>query len=162
MDKCPCLSGKDYDECCEKILSCSAKALTAEALMRARYSAYVVGNIDFLTKSCIEDEKSPGIDVEATKRWSENSKWYGLKILRTEKGGEADSEGVVEFVASYSQKQLKEDYHEIASFKKVDGEWKYDSGQKVPTTIVREGKKTGRNDLCICGSGKKYKKCCGK
>jgi preprotein translocase subunit SecA len=30
-----------------------------------------------------------------------------------------------------------------------------------PETIRREGKKVGRNDPCPCGSGKKYKKCCG-
>mgnify|MGYP000781382307 len=33
--------------------------------------------------------------------------------------------------------------------------------QKLSTTIVK-GKKIGRNDPCPCGSGKKYKKCCGK
>ncbi|MBQ1354769.1 MAG: SEC-C domain-containing protein, partial [Ruminococcus sp.] len=27
---------------------------------------------------------------------------------------------------------------------------------------VRKGKKVGRNDPCPCGSGKKYKKCCGR
>jgi preprotein translocase subunit SecA len=32
---------------------------------------------------------------------------------------------------------------------------------KVPTPVVRETPKVGRNDLCPCGSGKKYKKCCG-
>jgi preprotein translocase subunit SecA len=30
-----------------------------------------------------------------------------------------------------------------------------------PTTVRREGKKIGRNAPCPCGSGKKYKKCCG-
>ena len=30
------------------------------------------------------------------------------------------------------------------------------------SSTVRKGKKVGRNDLCPCGSGKKYKKCCGK
>ena len=34
--------------------------------------------------------------------------------------------------------------------------------QRRSTTIVRDGKKVGRNDPCPCGSGKKYKKCCGK
>ncbi len=34
--------------------------------------------------------------------------------------------------------------------------------QKLSTTIKREGKKVGRNDPCPCGSGKKYKKCCGR
>jgi len=33
-------------------------------------------------------------------------------------------------------------------------------GEKAPT-IKREGKKIGRNDPCPCGSGKKYKQCCG-
>ena len=34
--------------------------------------------------------------------------------------------------------------------------------QNAPTTVRREGDKVGRNDLCPCGSGKKYKACCGK
>jgi len=34
-------------------------------------------------------------------------------------------------------------------------------GETVVKTIVREGPKVGRNDPCPCGSGKKYKKCCG-
>lgn len=33
--------------------------------------------------------------------------------------------------------------------------------QKKSTTIVHDGPKIGRNDPCPCGSGKKYKKCCG-
>jgi len=33
--------------------------------------------------------------------------------------------------------------------------------QKSSGTVVREGEKTGRNDPCPCGSGKKFKKCCG-
>jgi len=35
-------------------------------------------------------------------------------------------------------------------------------GDSKPKTIKRESKKVGRNDPCSCGSGKKYKKCCGK
>jgi preprotein translocase subunit SecA len=31
----------------------------------------------------------------------------------------------------------------------------------APATVVRQGEKVGRNDPCPCGSGKKYKKCCG-
>ena len=45
----------------------------------------------------------------------------------------------------YSEEELKRLYKE----------------QKESTTI-RKGKKIGRNDPCPCGSGKKYKKCCGK
>jgi preprotein translocase subunit SecA len=35
-----------------------------------------------------------------------------------------------------------------------------DAGTVQP--IVKKDKKVGRNDPCPCGSGKKYKKCCGK
>ena len=45
--------------------------------------------------------------------------------------------------------------------KQIDGEWKYVAGNVIPTTVTRVGEKVGRNDSCPCGSGKKYKKCCG-
>ena len=41
-----------------------------------------------------------------------------------------------------------------------------DNGEQIKSevnrTVVNEGPKVGRNDLCPCGSGKKYKNCCGK
>ena len=37
-----------------------------------------------------------------------------------------------------------------------------ESGQAQQQPTKRDGEKTGRNDPCPCGSGKKYKKCCGK
>jgi preprotein translocase subunit SecA len=35
-------------------------------------------------------------------------------------------------------------------------------GPAPKKTVKREAEKIGRNDPCPCGSGKKYKKCCGK
>ena len=35
-------------------------------------------------------------------------------------------------------------------------------GDDKPKTVKRKGQKVGRNDPCPCGSGKKYKKCCGR
>ena len=85
-----------------------------------------------------------------------------MQILRTEKGTESDEEGIVEFEATYTRKQIRDVHHELAYFKKVNGDWMYSVGQLKTTTVVREGAKIGRNDPCPCGSGKKYKKCCGK
>jgi SEC-C motif-containing protein len=68
----------------------------------------------------------------------------------------------VEFEASYERDGLRDIHHERAQFKKVDGQWLYDEGDIVPKTIVRATPKVGRNDPCPCGSGKKYKHCCGK
>lgn len=162
IEKCPCGSGKKYSECCEPIIKGTIKAPTAESLMRARYSAYVTHEIDFIINSCEEGDGIADIDKQATKDWSEQSEWHGLKILKTEKGGENDDEGVVEFTADYTMKQMHDVHHEVSIFKKINGEWKYVAGKTITTTVKREGRKIGRNELCPCGSGKKYKNCCGR
>jgi SEC-C motif-containing protein len=159
---CPCGSGKLYAQCCEPIISGKEQTKTAEALMRARYSAYVTHEIDFIIKSCDNTEKN-NIDPGATKAWSEESVWRGLRILHTDKGTETDPEGTVEFEAQYTSKAgLRQAHHETASFKKIDGTWCYVSGETKAMTVTREGRKIGRNEPCPCGSGKKYKPCCGR
>lgn len=161
-DLCPCGSGKTYAECCEPIIKGTKKAPTAESLMRARYTSYVKQEIDFIINTCEDSDEVAEIDRKATEDWSKNSTWHGLQILRTEKGTESDEEGIVEFEATYTRKQIRDVHHELAYFKKVNGDWMYSVGQLKTTTVVREGAKIGRNDPCPCGSGKKYKKCCGK
>jgi SEC-C motif-containing protein len=163
-EKCPCGSGKTFGECCAPLLSGAVQAKTAEALMRARYTAYVTVAIDFLMDTLVKPEgvDTTDADIEGTKAWSEQSTWNGLTIVRTEKGGEADSEGVVEFEADYTRHGLRDKYHETANFKKVDGTWLYESGEVLTQTVKREGRKVGRNEPCPCGSGKKYKQCCGR
>ena len=162
-DLCPCGSGKVYGECCEPVIKGTKAAPTAESLMRARYTSYVKHEIEFIINSCDEGDKIAEIDRKATEEWSKTSIWHGLKILNTQKGGESDDEGLVEFEATYTDKNnLHEVHHENAYFKKVNGKWLYEAGDVKPMTVVREGKKVGRNDPCPCGSGKKYKKCCGR
>jgi SEC-C motif-containing protein len=160
MENCPCGSGRVYDDCCGQYITGKAKPATAEALMRSRYSAYEKKAIDYIVETCLRDEEH-GIDIEGTRRWSENSSWHGLKILATEKGGSSDEEGLVEFKATYTQGGLRETHHEKAAFSKKDGIWLYVDGEVIPETVVRESPKVGRNDPCPCGSGKKYKKCHG-
>lgn len=161
-DKCPCGSGKEYGACCAPIIKGKMQAATAEALMRARYTSYVVGAIDFIIDTCDRGENVPDIDRRATEDWSRESTWHGLKVLRCEKGDEADDEGVVEFEADYTLHGMRDRHHETATFKRVDGKWLYETGALKTETVRRDGKKIGRNDPCPCGSGKKYKHCCGK
>ncbi len=158
---CPCGSGRAFDNCCGPYLLGDAAAPTAEALMRSRYTAYAMNSIDYLYKTSgarVQKE----FDAASSKRWAESSVWTGLDIVRTEKGGVDDDDGVVEFIAHYSIKDQPFDHHEIASFKKINGEWLFFDGKIVgPEPVRREEPKIGRNDPCPCGSGKKYKKCCG-
>ena len=160
-DLCPCGSGKAYGECCEPIIKGKIKAPSAEACMRARYSSYVKHEIDYIINSCAEDEEVAEIDRKATEDWSRQSQWNGLQILRTEKG-EKENEAIVEFTADYTLHQMHDLHHEISLFRQIDGDWKYVAGNVIPTTVKRVGAKVGRNDPCPCGSGKKYKQCCGR
>ncbi len=159
---CPCGSGKPFEHCCGPILDHARKADTAEALMRARYTAYATCNIDFLYASAGPDVQSD-FDPESSRRWAEGSEWNGMEIVATEKGSEQDDEGLVEFIARYSVNGTEFEHHERSLFQRINGEWKFIDGELVkPEPIVRETPKIGRNDPCPCGSGKKYKKCCGK
>ncbi|MDR2923557.1 MAG: YchJ family protein [Treponema sp.] len=168
MKDCPCGSGRPYSDCCEQYIKGRAKAPTAEALMRSRYSAYVEHEIDYIMNTCVRKSKDDAayapIDYKSTRDWSEQSSWLGLKIISVEKGGIADTEGTVEFEASYMRDGLKDIHHEKAKFKKEGSaetaQWLYDEGHVTPRTVVRAAPKTGRNDPCPCGSGKKYKHCC--
>jgi SEC-C motif domain protein len=161
MTACYCGSGRDFDACCGPILEDTNPALTAEALMRARYSAFVVNKPEFLHDSLHPDHRHDH-DLSATRRWAENSQWIKLDVVSSEAGSEADDEGQVEFIATFKEKGVTRSHHEISRFVKQDGRWYFVDGKLVaPKTEVRSQPKVGRNDPCPCGSGKKYKKCCG-
>jgi SEC-C motif-containing protein len=162
MSNCPCCSGRDFADCCEPYIKGEAKPATAEALMRARYTAHVTHNLDFVWATN-DPAKAEEMDPETTRRWAEESEWLGLDIRQTEKGGEGDDEGMVEFVCEYRDKQgRRHQHHELSLFKKLDGEWRFhDAAAPKVEQVRRNQPKVGRNDPCPCGSGKKYKKCCG-
>ncbi len=158
---CPCGSGSAYADCCEPINTAARPAPTAEALMRARYSAYTSAAVDFLTESLHPDHREE-YDPDGARDWAENSEWHGLEILAAEGGGEGDDEGTVEFAATYTYGGEFQRYHEVAHFRRDDGRWYFTEGAPgVRKPVVREEPKTGRNDPCPCGSGRKFKRCCG-
>ena len=152
---CPCTSGKTFGACCGPVLSGKAPALTAEALMRARYSAYATGAVDFLYESSGPEVRAE-FNEETTREWSKTAVWKGLEILETEKGGENDEEGYVSFVARYAAQDKDCEHCESAYFKKIDGKWRFIDGKIAnEAPYRRESPKVGRNDPCPCGSGKK-------
>ncbi|MES9962837.1 MAG: YchJ family protein [Candidatus Sedimenticola sp. 20ELBAFRAG] len=162
MSQCPCGSGKEFDACCGPVLSGKEIAANPEILMRSRYCAFATGAVEFLTES-LHPAHRHDHDAEATRRWAEKSDWLGLEIVSTEAGGEGDEEGKVEFIATFKEKGMVRKHHEMSSFKRDQDRWYFVDGQMVlPATEVHDGPKVGRNEPCPCGSGKKYKKCCGR
>ena len=160
MKTCPCGSGVDYAECCEPIVTGTRHAETAEQLMRARYSAYVGAAVDFLFETTHPDHRD-GYDHAGTRQWAETSEWLGLEILDSSQGGPEDTAGSVEFVARFREKGVLQEHRELGHFKREKEVWYFTTGEMVkPKPAVSS--KVGRNEPCPCGSGKKYKKCCGK
>jgi SEC-C motif domain protein len=164
---CPCRTMDshkiDYNKCCEPFLENKSKAPTAESVMRARYSSYVVKKIDYIDETQITLD-SETFDKEEALKWAESADWMGLEIVSIQKGQTEDNTGVVEFIAHYKDKnsgtELK--HHETSLFQKKDGEWKFREGHiHGAGPVKRLEPKIGRNDPCSCGSGKKFKKCCG-
>ena len=159
---CPCGSGSPLEACCKPVIDGMAKAATAEALMRSRYAAYVLQDIDHLA-STLDGNESRGFDKDGTATWARESTWKGLEIVHTFAGSPDDKEGTVEFKARYERDGVMHEHHEVSRFRKIDGRWLYCGGKDVgPVQFKRDAPKTGRNEPCPCGSGKKYKKCCGK
>jgi SEC-C motif domain protein len=160
MELCPCGTGLAYSECCEPIIKGQRPAGTAEALMRSRYSAYVKVETDYIFESTHPKHRE-GYDHIGTKEWAEKAEWHGLEIVSTNGGGSADTTGEVEFIARYVEKGKLKVHHELGEFKKENDTWFFTDGKAVAQRPVISNK-IGRNDPCSCGSGQKYKKCCGK
>ena len=164
---CPCGSGKNYADCCEPFILGKRHAPTPEALMRSRYSGYVKGAVAYL-KETLAPESRGDYNEKDVIEWMKQSEWLGLQILKAEGN-------TVEFVAKYKTQGKILEHHEVSTFKKKGDQWYFVDGEshvheegkghqepkepKVP--VVRAAPKVGRNDPCSCGSGKKFKKCCG-
>ncbi len=160
MKDCPCGSGRDYAACCEPVITGKQPAQTAEQLMRARYAAHVKVEIDFLFNSTHPDHRE-GYDHAGTRTWAANSEWHGLEVVGTTDGGPGDETGEVEFIARFRDKEGLRSHHERGQFQKQKGTWLFTEGAMVKAKPLCVNK-VGRNDPCLCGSGLKYKKCCGK
>jgi SEC-C motif-containing protein len=156
---CPCGSGPSLEECCGPIVRGERAAETAEALMRARYTAYTLGAVDFILATHAPDA-AEDTDREGTEQWSKRATWLGLEVKAIERGTAQDEDGTVEFVAHYQMDGRRIAHHERSKFRRHSGKWRYVEGVMVKPEPVRVGPKVGRNDPCPCGSGKKHKRCC--
>ena len=76
-------------------------------------------------------------------------------------GGIYDEEQNGEIILHLTEKELSQLESDLPHVL-LDIYWYWQAIINKPQTVRREGEKIGRNDSCPCGSGKKYKACCGK
>lgn len=150
MNQCHCGSKKPFNECCEPFLSGNKIPETPEELMRSRYSAYVLSNFDYI-QNTMHGKPLSNFDQAAAALQAKETTWLGLTIIKAPKIQPSSQTGFVEFMARYCYKNTRYVLHEISEFHRENGRWFYIDGKIC---------KSGRNDLCPCNSGKKYKHCC--
>ncbi|MEV0077809.1 YchJ family protein [Nocardia neocaledoniensis] len=119
---CPCRRGEPFDACCGPILAGAKPAPTAETLMRSRYTAYVVGDVDYLLRSWHPNTRPAELELDPAQRW------LFLEIVGTQRGGPFDDNGTVEFIAHYKLDGVRDAMHELSTFVRVDGAWVYLDG----------------------------------
>jgi len=161
FSRCPCGSKKGYASCCEPLIKGTRKAETAEELLRSRYTAHVKAEVDYIMNT-VHPSKRKGLDREEIREWAESTHWQGLDVMSVDGGDANDKTGTIEFAAHFTENGEKKAHRERSHFKKKNDEWFFVDGKTVSApTVTRSSPKVGRNDPCPCGSGKKYKKCCG-
>lgn len=154
QDLCPCNSLKDYHQCCALVHQRHEAAIDPEQLMRARYSAHVLGLVDFVVNTYHPSCQA----VQHRQQISEfiHNQWLKLNVISSHID-KCNRQGFVEFKAYYLEQGREVCLYETSRFIKEQKDnqvyWYYIDGH-FPV-------KLNRNDLCYCESGKKFKKCCG-
>lgn len=147
---CPCGSGNLLDGCCGRYHA-GQPAPSAEALMRSRYSAYVLGLVDYLLDTTLPVQKS-SLDRASISQWSAQSIWLGLEVESAELLGGKPEHAFVTFTARWHDATGEHSHRERSAFVQNQGRWYF-----IDPTVQL---KAGRNDACPCGSEQKFKKCC--
>jgi SEC-C motif-containing protein len=122
-DSCHCGSALAGNACCARWHG-GEPAPTAEALMRSRYTAFVIRNESYLLATWHSSARPTSID------FNRQQKWLGLKIVEAKVTGADTAE--VEFIARYrigggSAARL----HERSRFVKEGGRWYYLDGDMI-------------------------------
>lgn len=123
VDLCPCGTGRAYTDCCGPLHAGACPAPTAVALMRSRFSAFAVGDVDYLLTSWHPDTRPADLTLDETITWRR------LQIVDTDAGGGADDTGVVEFRAQYVHGGVRHILHERSRFERVKDQWRYVDGE---------------------------------
>ncbi|RTL13063.1 MAG: hypothetical protein EKK54_01810 [Neisseriaceae bacterium] len=119
---CPCGSKLKYDNCCQIFIDRIKLPKTPEQLMRSRYTAYSMANIDYIQETMCGDALQD-FDALDARNWAQSVKWLKLEVVRSNMSTEYT--GIVEFIAYYRYHNKKHRLHEVSQFELIDQRWYY-------------------------------------
>lgn len=147
---CPCQSGHLYQDCCAFLHQKKRNAETAEQLMRSRYTAFVLQDIDYIVATTVPSQQHL-LDKKALRQWSEQTQWCGLEVI-SHQPNLTQRHSAVEFNATFMTEEGKRIHHEKSLFVNIGQRW-YFVDPTVPLPLMKSP--------CVCRSGRKFKHCCG-
>lgn len=119
---CPCGSKLEYINCCQSFIDHKLIPETPEQLMRSRYTAYSLANIDYIQKTMLGDALQD-FDAMDARDWAQSIKWLKLEVIRSNMI--AENKAIVEFIAYYRYQNKKHQLHEISQFELINQRWYY-------------------------------------
>jgi SEC-C motif-containing protein len=117
--RCPCGTGENYDNCCGPLHTGDRTAATAEQLMRSRFSAFAVGDTAYLLATWHPSTRPESLEPDPGRRWTR------LDVLATTGGSPFHDSGTVEFRAHYRHEGRPGSMHELSTFTRENGQWRY-------------------------------------
>lgn len=153
---CPCGSTMSYADCCEPFHLSNARPATAAQLMRSRYAAFELQLTDYIVATTVPFEQAL-LDKQAISDWAAQTRWDGLEVINhLPKLGKRHAQ--VEFKAYFIHEGQRLAHHELSAFVRIGKDstsrW-YFLDPTIPLSISQK-------QPCPCGSGEKYKRCCGQ
>ena len=116
--KCPCNPSKQYADCCKKAHQNINNVITAESLMRSRYSAFVLADINYLQKSHHSKTRPSKREKKEILAWTKSVEWIKLDVIKA-------TENTVEFKAYFFENGVLNHIYEHSFFVKENNHWVY-------------------------------------
>jgi SEC-C motif-containing protein len=132
---CPCCSGKPYVKCCE-VYHLGNEPKTAEVLMRSRFSAYALNNVDYIIRTTHPRHPSVSQNRDLWKKeilsFCLGTRFEKLEVLDAK---ELPDRATVIFIAHLKQGDEDVSFTERSFFARVDGKWLYVNGDVYPGVV---------------------------
>jgi SEC-C motif-containing protein len=126
--KCPCCSDKTYRDCCSPYHQ-GKEAENALTLMRARYSAYALNNVEYIVRTTHPRHPAVSQNLQHWKeeilKFSLNTDFEKLEVVDIK---EQLDRATIVFIAYLKQEGEDMSFTERSFFSKVDGRWLYVNG----------------------------------